>query len=90
MVGGFGTASGFGTVGGFSTVGGFGTDGMVIADITRAVIANANDTWNIPEEHELIITAIQSYFYTFKNQLLGLIILIYPRVFELTRAFVTV
>ena len=61
---------------------------MVIADIIRVVITDANDTWNIPEKYELVITAIRSYFYTFKNRLFGLIILIYPGVFKLTRAFV--
>ena len=31
---------------------------MVIADIVKAVITDANDTWNIPEKYELIITVI--------------------------------
>ena len=62
---------------------------MVITDIIRAVITNANDTWNILEEYELIITVIRFYFRTFKNQLLGLIILTYPGVFKSTKAFAT-
>ena len=63
---------------------------MVIMDIVRAVITNANDTWNILKEYELIITVIQSYFRTFKNRLLGLIILIHPGVFKSIREFVTI
>ena len=74
----------------FGAAGGFGTVGMVITDIARVVIADANDTWNIPEEYELVITVIQSCFCTFKNQLLGLIILIYPGVFKSIKVFITV
>ena len=71
-------------------VSGFGTVSIVITDIIRAVIINANDIWNIPEEYELVIIVIWFYFCTFKNWLFGLIILIYPGVFKLIRACITV
>ena len=71
-------------------VGGFGTEGIVITDIIRVVIADANDIWNIPEDYELVIMVIQFCFCIFKNRLLGLIMLMYSGVFKSTRAFVTV
>ena len=58
MVNGFGIVNGFGTVGRFSTGGGFGIGGMVITNIVKAVIINANNIWNIPEKYKLIITVI--------------------------------
>ena len=81
MVGGFNTVGGFGTVSGFS---------MVITDIIRVVITDANNTWNILKEYKLVITVIRFCFYIFKNRLLGFIILIYPGVFKLIRVFVIV
>ena len=72
-------------VGRFNIINGFR---IVITNIVRAVITNTNNTWNILKEYKLVITVIRSCFCTFKNRLFRLIILIYPGVFKLTRAFV--